>query len=121
MIDTFHFIVVVIGDISHSFLFCCYFLCQFVYVEHFTQGDDSKPKAASGAPSGGAKVVKVSLGTYFSLIDSLCGIYINVELFRHPNLLMGSDAAISLLSLVYRYIYIKKVTSFPINVEHSHG
>ena len=25
-----------------------------------TQGDDSKPKAASGAPSGGAKVVKVS-------------------------------------------------------------
>ena len=83
--NSLHVIVVVDGDIHHSFPFCCCCRCQFVYFAHFTQGDDSKPKAASGAPSGGAKVVKVSLGTYFFLIDALCGIYIIVELFRYLN------------------------------------
>ena len=33
-------------------------LCHALHV--CTQGDESKPKAVSGAPSGGAKVVKVS-------------------------------------------------------------
>ena len=69
--NSLHVIVVVVGDIGHSFPFCCCFLCHFVYVEHFTQGDDTKPKAASGAPSGGAKVVKVSLRTYISMIEAL--------------------------------------------------